>query len=259
MEVEVVAGQVGEHRRVESRPRDPPEGERVRGDLHRRRRGAGVAHPAQGAEQVRGLRRRPPAAEPEVAEAVAEGAEQPRRPPGGVEEGGAQRGHRRLAVGAGDPDQGQLAVGVAVGAGGERSEQGVRVGGGQPGGGHGAVRRRRAGRRQHGHRAGGERLWREGGAIEAGPLPGDEEVARLDAARVVGDAADGDLAGPRRRPGDGEAGDQLAEGDHQVSSPGAGAAGAGAPLRSATCTTPLCPVRSPGHTCGRSRSGSTPR
>ena len=126
MEVEVVAGEVGEDRRVETASHDPIECEGVGGHLHRHVGCAelqhvgeeGLEHGRLGCGERGGTRR--------VAAAVGNRADHAglpaRRPPDRFEEVG--RG--RLSVGAGHADQLQRAARITSEARGEVTEQASR-------------------------------------------------------------------------------------------------------------------------------------
>ena len=114
VEVEVVARQVGEAADVEGEAAHPALRQRVRGDLHRRRARAEPGELGEHAGEIGGFRRRALAGRHQAREAVAERAQSAARQAGGLEHGGGELDHGRLAVGAGDADQDQGAVGVAV-------------------------------------------------------------------------------------------------------------------------------------------------
>ncbi len=120
---------------------------------------------------------------------VPQGADPPAGPARRLENRRAELDDRRLAVRAGDADERQVAIGVAVERRGEVAEQGARFGNGEPG-----DPRRRLGRAravgEHRHRAALECLAGEQPAVELRPAPGDEELSRLDRARVVTNAED---------------------------------------------------------------------
>ena len=108
--VQVVPGQVGEHRAVEIEPVRPVQVQRVGGDLHGDEPHARGRHVGQKLFDVDGLgcgeRRRP--LPPAIA--LADGADDPARVAGRGEDGVEQVRDRGLAVGAGHPHQHQGAA-----------------------------------------------------------------------------------------------------------------------------------------------------
>ncbi len=106
-----------------------------------------------------------------------------------------QISHRRLAVGAGDPQQFQGCRRVAVHPGGDRSQQCPRVRGHE----HRDASARGRGRRdafgagpvgQHGHGTGRDRLLDKGGPVHMRTGQGRVQVTRAHRTRVVGNPAD---------------------------------------------------------------------
>ena len=87
--------------------------QRVRGDLHRAGRVAGVEHAAEGRLQVDRLRRRPLDLLLDPADDLLHRPQQPGLDPRGLEDVPDQEGGGRLAVGAGDPGDPQLRGRVA--------------------------------------------------------------------------------------------------------------------------------------------------
>ena len=119
MEVEVVLAEVREADRRELRRHEPALRDRDRRGLHRAGLVAGLDHRAQGALEVGRLRRRQPGGLAAAADAALDGAEQPARALRGIQHGRQQQRRRRLAVRAGDADDGELAARVAVERGGQ--------------------------------------------------------------------------------------------------------------------------------------------
>ena len=186
VEVEVIAAQVREGGDVEGHSREASLHERVRGDLQHRRDAAAGDEGGEGGDQIGALRRRPAAAgELFAPEAVAKGAEEPGRPAGRLEHSHHQRGDGRLAVGAGDPDEREMAAGIPFQTGGERAEEGARRRGEEPRHRRGGCGRRRGGDHRHG--APGHGVTGERRAVVTLARPGDEQVARNHAPGVVGE------------------------------------------------------------------------
>jgi hypothetical protein len=190
VEVEVVARHVGEQRDVEEQAGDAFLLQGVRRNLHGHRPRPGVAHPGEDAEQIRPFRRRAAArGRLESGKAVAERADAPAGSPRGVEHRGDQLDRGRLAVGAGDADERERPLGVREQSRRERAEERSRRSGDQPGRLAGLTRTRRTVGEDRG-RAARDGLGGEARAVVTLPLPGDEEVPRLDRARIVPNAED---------------------------------------------------------------------
>ena len=124
----MVLREVREDRRREVRSRRRAQLERVRGDLHRARAVAAVEHRAEVALQVDRLGRRARDRALAPADDRLDRAEQPALLAGGLEQRAHQVGRRRLAVGARDADDAQLARRVAEEARGERRHRRARRG-----------------------------------------------------------------------------------------------------------------------------------
>ena len=124
VEVQVVLGEVGEHRHVELGAVHARQSQRVRGHFHGRAGDAAVAHARQQRLELHRLRRRLARLHRLIAHAVLDGADETGAVPGRAQEGLHQEGGGGLAVGARDPDQGQRTRGVSpVGVG--QSRQGL--------------------------------------------------------------------------------------------------------------------------------------
>ena len=120
VEVEVVLREVGEERRREVRAVDAMERKRMRGDLHRAGPIAAVEHRPEGGLEVDRLRRGVDHRMLAPADHRLDSPEQPAALAGGFEQRREQEDRRRLAVGAGDPDDAERRAGVAVEADRER-------------------------------------------------------------------------------------------------------------------------------------------
>ena len=102
--------------------------QRVRGDLHRAGAVAALEHPPEGRLQVDRLGRRPLDLLLDPADHLLDRAQQPALDAGRLEDLAEQEGGRRLAVGAGDPDDPQLRGRVALEARRQRRHRRPRVG-----------------------------------------------------------------------------------------------------------------------------------
>ena len=208
MEVEVVAGQVGEAaRRRSCAPSTRPctsacdETSIATARAPRSR----IAASRRKRSEASGVVRSPLAARrSSPGEAVARACRCARTAARRVEHRGAELDDRRLAVRAGDADQRQLAVGMAVDRRGEVAEQRARLGRVEPGA---SPRRPPPGAARSASTATAPRsiAWPANRrAVELRPAPGDEEIARLDRARVVTNAEDlgvgPEVSGERRGP-----------------------------------------------------------
>ncbi len=120
VEVQVVAGEVGEHDEREPGPVDAVLRQGVAGHLGGGGRAAGVDHLPQQRLEDRRLRGGEAARQLLVAHPGADGADEAGRRPQGAQQLVDEGGDGRLPVGAGDPDQGELVGGVAVHVGGDR-------------------------------------------------------------------------------------------------------------------------------------------
>ena len=114
MKVEVVAREVGEDHRGEGDAGGALEGEGVRRSLHDARQVAAVDHLAEHALQLHRFGGGEPGRALDAGDAIDHRAQQGRPQVGGGEDRGQQVGGGRLAVGAGDGGDPQLARGVAV-------------------------------------------------------------------------------------------------------------------------------------------------
>ena len=209
VEVQVVLGEVGEGADREPRARHPAQGERVARHLHRHVGDAGLTHHREERLQVGRLRRGERAGQPGAVDADADGAEQPRGAPGRVQPGLDQVRDRRLAAGAGDPEDREVGGRVAVDESGDGAEHVARVGVDE----HRDVAQRRAGGPvgigEHGGRASREGIGGEIGAVGARAGQGGEQVAGTDLGGPERDPRDQDIAcraGGARRGGDGAQG-----------------------------------------------------
>ena len=127
VEVQVVLREVGEEGHVEDGAVDPVLGERVARDLHDDVGGARLPHHGEQRVQVGGLGRRADRLDPGVPDPGLHGSQQPGRLAERAEAGLDEVGGRGLAVGAGDPDEGEVAGGPAVDERGHVAEHGPRV------------------------------------------------------------------------------------------------------------------------------------
>ena len=179
--VEVVAREIGKHRRAKLQPEHPLLVDAVRADLHHRLLAAGVAHLRHHAVDVERLGRGAERRHGARAEVVVDGADQADLLLA-VEEMLEQVRDRGLPVGAGDADDRQVAVGKLVVALRHAGERGAGVGDRDerdPGLG---VTGQLLG--DDGHGAAAHGLVDERHAVRAPARQGKEEVARHDAAAV---------------------------------------------------------------------------
>jgi hypothetical protein len=184
VQVEVVAGQVGEERAREARPGDAPERDAMRGDLHNDPADAPLAHPGEHLLHLDGLGGGADRGAALGAGDRLHGRHEaaPLLAVGAGEDGVERVGRGRLAVGAGDPVDLHARRRVAEDGARERGEGG-------PGVRHDGCRRvRNLALRDDEGGAPAQGLGDELGpvALEAGDR--DEGEARLNAPRVVGDA-----------------------------------------------------------------------
>ena len=121
-----------------------------------------------------------------AADPVGDGAEQRAGLARGLGDGGEQVSGRRLPFGAGDGSEREVTPGMAVEGGRRLGDGAARVGDLDPDGLGGEIRRSRRCREDR-DRALADRVSREAGAVGTGAADGDEEPARLDLARVIGD------------------------------------------------------------------------
>ena len=145
--------------------------------------------------QLERLGRRLARREPLLADPILDGADQAGRAAPGAQEGVDEDRRRRLAVRAGDPDHGERARGMAeVGVG----QPGERLARGRDEDAAGLAAREHVGPVED-HRGGAaaERVGDEASPVLLEPGNGDEELARRDLPRVVGEAA---AAPAARRP-----------------------------------------------------------
>ena len=191
MIVEVVAADVGHAGGVESHAGHAVLRQGVAGDLHRRVRAAGGHHASEPGRQLVGGRRGPRRRFRDFAVEVAQRAQQAGAMSGGGEHAGHQATRGRLAVGAGDADHLQPVAGIA-GQGLADAAVGV-AGVGHEAERHVQPRQRSLG--EHGASAARQGLGDEVVAVAAAARQGGEQIARPDAPRIAGAAADADVVG----------------------------------------------------------------
>jgi hypothetical protein len=185
MEVQVVLAEVRERRHGEADAVGAVQLQRVGGDLHRARLITRVEHRAERRLQVDRLRRRAHGRPLLTSDDGRDAAQQPARPPGGLEQLPYEVRGGRLAARARDPDDRELGGGIAVHPRRRARHRGADVvdqhlGHAQP---------QRALDHQRG-RAAGDRV-----AGEVVPVAGEaghaeEQRSRLDRAVVVGEGDD---------------------------------------------------------------------
>ena len=128
VEVEVVLREVGEQGDVEDRAVDAVLGERVARDLHDDVGRAGLPHHGEQGVQVGRLRSGANRLDPDPPHPRLDRAEEAGRLAERAQARLDEVRGRRLAVGAGDPDQGEVAGGLPVDEGGHVAEDGPWVG-----------------------------------------------------------------------------------------------------------------------------------
>ena len=209
VEVEMVASQVCEHGDVEVHLVEAVESEAVAGRLDDGVLAAGLDHGAKESLHLRGFGSRHAlgvAVDVRAGYVGVDGPEATDANAGGFEDGGQEVGGRGLAVRAGDADDGELAARVAMEGGGGLRESDAGVVDSDDGlvAGEVAPRSPPAPLNDDGGGARIERLDEEGVAIDGKAGDGDEEGARLDAARVVLDVFDDGLGVATHKLGAGE-------------------------------------------------------
>ena len=127
MEVEVIAGEIGEDAGGKAESVGAAQRQGVRRDLDGAGAGAAIDHLPQQPLQIRGLRRRARRLGLMIADPRADGTDTPAHDPGRLEDGGDEIRGGCLAVRAGDPDQAQRVAGIAVEHRGQRRQRETRV------------------------------------------------------------------------------------------------------------------------------------
>ena len=186
VKVEVILGEVGEHRHVELQLVHPVERQRVRGHLHRHAADPGGTHLGQHRLELQRLRRRLIGHAGLGADHVLDRADDSGAQPPRAQERVHQVRRGGLAVGAGDPHQRERGRRMPVERPGQASQRPARRGHEHLGDAQAA---QRISLGHHQPRAAGHRVGHEapGVLLEAGNR--DEAIAGLDATRVGGQAA----------------------------------------------------------------------
>ena len=199
VEVEVVLGESGEDACGVGDRVDPVQRQRVRGDLHRDRVHPALAGDGEQRLQVRRLRRGPHRRHPLAGQPRLHGADHTRPQPGGGETRLEQVRDGGLAVGAGDAEHRHHLGGAGVHLRREVAEDRTGVARHQ----RRQTRQRPVGERGRSSR--GDRLRREGRAVDVRTGECGVQVAGSDLPRVEGDAGDGHVAFGSRAAAGGEA------------------------------------------------------
>ena len=194
VEVEVVAGQVGEAADGEFDPVDASEAQRVARHLHHDGVDALLEHQRKQGLQIGRFRCGQRAGQILAGDPDADGADQPGDPVGGPQPRLDQVGGGGLARCAGHPDHPKVARRVAVDGGGQPAEHRPRVGTDEHG-------HRRIGAHvgqavrigEHGHRAARDGVSRVAPAVRCRAGQRGEQVARLRVLAAQGDTGDDGL------------------------------------------------------------------